>query len=234
MIQEAIILAGGLGTRLREVVTDIPKCLAPVAGKPFLNYLIQDLLQQGVNRLVFAAGYKHELIEAYMAENYRQLNYTILVEKELLGTGGAIRSCCPAIHGNQALVLNGDTLFRVPLEELTAVHTRNSAICTLALKPMQQFDRYGAVRVNDRQQIIAFEEKQFREYGLINGGVYALNIPQFIDWMPEGVSSFEKAFLEPQAAAGNLAACISDTYFIDIGIPADYEKAQLDFQQFSS
>lgn len=234
MIREAIILAGGLGTRLREVVADIPKCLAPVAGKPFLHYVIHDLLQQGVQHVIIAAGYKHELIEAFMAANYPNLDYSIHIEKELLGTGGAIRSCCPYIRGEQAIVLNGDTLFQVPLDELTSVHTRTSALCTLALKPMKQFDRYGAVRVNEQHQITAFEEKQFREYGLINGGVYALNIPEFTKWIPEGVSSFEKAFLEPQATTGNLAACISDTYFIDIGIPSDFEKAQHDFQQFSS
>jgi D-glycero-alpha-D-manno-heptose 1-phosphate guanylyltransferase len=122
MITEAIILAGGLGTRLRTVVADVPKCMAPVAGKPFLHYVIQYLQQQGITKFIFSLGYKHELIEAYLQEKHPTLLATFAVEKEPLGTGGAIKLACSFATQKNVLVVNGDTFFEVDVKDMFNIH----------------------------------------------------------------------------------------------------------------
>ncbi len=113
MIKEAIILAGGLGTRLRSVVADMPKCMAPVSGKPFCSFLISYLQKQGIEKFIFSVGYLHEKIDNYLKENYSGLDYTISVEDEPLGTGGAIKLACSKASGENVIVCNGDTLYKI-------------------------------------------------------------------------------------------------------------------------
>ncbi|MGZ3952944.1 MAG: sugar phosphate nucleotidyltransferase, partial [Flavisolibacter sp.] len=149
MIKEAIILAGGLGTRLRSTVPDLPKCMAPVAGKPFLSYVIDYLRMQGVERFIFSLGYRWGLIEEFLQKEYATLDYTSIIEEEPLGTGGAIRLAVQKAVSNQVLIANGDTLFKVNTKEVFESHEANNSECTLALKPMQNFDRYGVVEVGD-------------------------------------------------------------------------------------
>src|SRR5689334_17917360 len=108
MITEAIILAGGLGTRLRSSVPDLPKCMAPVADHPFLKYVVDYFRRQGVTRFVFSLGYKHELIEEFLANEYRDLDYSCTIESEPLGTGGAVYKALPEVKSEDVLVLNGD------------------------------------------------------------------------------------------------------------------------------
>ncbi len=225
MISEAIILAGGLGTRLRSVVADLPKCMAPVAGKPFLHYVIKHLQKQGVDKFIFSVGYKYEAIEAFIHTQYPILNAQFSIEEEPLGTGGAIKlSCSKAIEKN-VLILNGDTMFSVHLDKLSAFHTKHNADCTLSLKPMNKFDRYGVVELNDDHSIASFKEKQFYETGLINGGVYALNVERFLlEGQPEKFS-FEKDYLENYFKQRKMYGLVQDEYFIDIGIPEDYARA---------
>jgi D-glycero-alpha-D-manno-heptose 1-phosphate guanylyltransferase len=226
---EAIILAGGLGTRLRSVVNDLPKCMAPVAGKPFLHYVIQHLLQQGVDQFIFSLGYLNESIETFLINNYPQPNYKLSIEEEPLGTGGAIQLAARKATGNTVLVLNGDTLFNVDVKKLIAAHINKNAACTLSLKPMKNFDRYGVVELGDDASIISFKEKQFYTEGYINGGVYALDVEQFSqEKLPEKFS-FEKDYLEKNAGKHKLFGTVQDKYFIDIGIPEDYERAQSEF-----
>src|SRR4051794_16872574 len=111
MVKEAIVLAGGLGTRLREAVPDLPKCMAPVAGRPFLSWVIDHLRMQGIERFIFSLGYKAEMIEAYLQKNYPTLDYTSVVEEEPLGTGGAIQLAIHRSGAENLLIANGDTLF---------------------------------------------------------------------------------------------------------------------------
>src|SRR5262245_51873012 len=148
MIKECIILAGGLGTRLRSTVPDLPKCMAPVAGKPFLSYVIDHLKAQGVDRFIFSLGYKRETIEEYLHNEYGSLSKQYVIEKEPLGTGGAIQLACRQATGKNVLVLNGDTLFKIKAIPFAGFHLQHTACCTLALKPMQHFDRYGVVELN--------------------------------------------------------------------------------------
>jgi D-glycero-alpha-D-manno-heptose 1-phosphate guanylyltransferase len=223
---QAIILAGGLGTRLRSVVNDLPKCMAPVAGKPFLHYVIQQLLKQGVQQFIFSLGYMSEHITGYLQAHYPQLNYQVSIETEPLGTGGAILMASHLAKENDVLVLNGDTLFTVQLSALYQLHQQQQATCTLALKPMQNFNRYGVVQINQQQTITSFKEKQWYQQGLINGGVYLVNITALQQAALPQKFSFEKDYLEVQVNTGKLYGLVQDEYFIDIGIPEDFNRAQ--------
>ncbi len=225
MIKECIILAGGLGTRLRDEVSDLPKCMAPVAGKPFLHWVIQYLLLQNVQSFVFSLGYMHQKIQDYIHADYAKLHVQFSVENEPLGTGGAIKLAMAKCKEENVLVLNGDTLFEINISALFEKHIHSKAACTLALKPMQHFERYGSVLLNNDAQIIAFEEKKLTQSGLINGGVYLINNPIFSTILFPEKFSFEKDFLESQINSLKLMAVINDGYFIDIGIPEDFKKA---------
>ncbi len=225
MINEAIVLAGGLGTRLKSVVPDLPKSLAPVSGKPFLAYLLEYAKKQGIRKFIFALGYKSEHIEQFVKQYLQQGTYIFSVEQEPLGTGGAIRKACQGIESPDAVVFNADTFFGVSLLNLSIVHELQRAACTLALKPMKSFDRYGAVEL-EKQVITGFSEKKYHVSGLINGGVYALSVASFLQKSFPPVFSFEKDYLEKEYKGGKIYGMVSDAYFIDIGIPADYERAQ--------
>jgi len=240
MIQQAIILAGGLGTRLRSAVPELPKCMAPVAGMPFISYVIDALQQQGIEKFIFALGYKSEHFEEYLKEKFSLDSGTdgsrcqLSIEAEPLGTGGAIRLACRKAAEDQVLVLNGDTFFGVKVAELTSFHEAEQAHCTLCLKPMENFDRYGVVELNPDHSIRHFREKQFYRAGLINGGVYALDTARFLSEPLGDKFSFEKDYLEKQEPGRRLFGLVQSGYFIDIGIPEDYERAQYELPSHKS
>lgn len=225
-IREAIVLAGGLGTRLQSVLPDLPKCLAPVAGQPFLTYVINHFRLQGIDQFIFSLGYKHEAIEIFLKDQYPGLSYKVSIEEQPLGTGGAIARACKMTEEKSVIVLNGDTLFAVQLDKLVPFHFMTGAHCTLSLKPMKQFDRYGTVQMQTDYRITSFEEKKFCASGNINGGVYVLNADSFKKENPGEVFSFEKEYLEPYVADKRIYGVLQDAYFIDIGIPEDFERAQ--------
>jgi D-glycero-alpha-D-manno-heptose 1-phosphate guanylyltransferase len=225
-ITEAIVLAGGLGTRLRAAVPDLPKCMAPVAGRPFLSYVIDHFQQQGIERFIFSLGYLHEHIEDYLNDHCTLLEKVYSIEEEPLGTGGAIKLACEQVTTKNALILNGDTMFRIRLATLQKTHLEKNAACTLSLKPMFGFDRYGVVELNSDQSVKNFQEKKFYEEGNINGGVYALDVPAFLSKNLPEKFSFEKDYLEKEYRSGTLYGVVQDEYFIDIGIPEDFERAQ--------
>lgn len=226
-VKEAIILAGGLGTRLRDAVPDLPKCMAPVAGRPFLFYVINYLRSQGIEKFIFSLGYRHEVIKDYLNDQFSTLNYECTIEDEPLGTGGAILLSCIKATEENVLITNGDTIFKIDVDKLAAVHFENSADATLALKPMTDFDRYGIVEINKENAITNFKEKQFCKQGNINGGTYLLNVKSFLKTKWPLKFSFEKDFLEIQQF--KLFGSVQDEYFIDIGIPEDYNKVQIEF-----
>ena len=227
-MNEAIILAGGLGTRLRETLPDLPKCMATVAGRPFLFWVINHFRNQGISRFIFSLGYKHEVILQWLQESFDTLNFDVVVETSPLGTGGAIRLALQKTKSDRVLVLNGDSLFRVRLAPMLEMHTSNRADCTLGLKPMQDFERYGVVVTDETGKVMEFREKQFQAEGLINAGVYLLEKQSFLAHVYPEVFSFEKEFLEPLRA--NIYGHAEDAYFIDIGIPDDYRRANEEMQ----
>ena len=146
--RDAIILAGGQGTRLMNSVPGVPKVLAPVAGKPFLHYVLQNLIEAGIQRFIFALGKQYELIETFLDEQYPGLDRIIVAEKEPLGTGGAIMNAIGQANENTVAVTNGDTLFKVKLDNISGFHHMCGAECTIALKFMKSFNRYGEVVLN--------------------------------------------------------------------------------------
>lgn len=223
---QAIILAGGLGTRLRSVVSQLPKCMAPVAGKPFLHYVIKHLQTQGVEKFIFSIGYLSEVIEDFLAKEYSSLDYQLSVEEEPLGTGGAIYLACKKANTENILALNGDTLFTADIHSLLSFHKQKNAECSLALKPMQQFDRYGVVELDENNCVNSFKEKNYYDTGLINGGIYSINKSQFLSRQFPEKFSFEKDYLEAMVDEQKFYGLEQDKYFIDIGIPEDFERAQ--------
>lgn len=224
-MQEAIILAGGLGTRLRSAVSDLPKCMAPINGKPFIDFVIEYFQQQGVEHFIFSLGYLNETLINHI-DNYTHIKKTYVIEESPLGTGGAIKKCCQYGSDQNVLVANGDTIFKVSVEELFRHHHLYNADCTLSLKPMEKFNRYGTVTLNEDNSIASFKEKQFYEQGLINGGVYILNREKFLtENLPEKFS-FETDYLEKFFNRRRIYGHVQNGYFIDIGIPEDFLKAQ--------
>jgi D-glycero-alpha-D-manno-heptose 1-phosphate guanylyltransferase len=229
-ITEAIILAGGLGTRLQSIVPELPKSMAPVNGRPFIAFVIEHFLHCGVKKFIFALGYKHEPITIYLRQEFAALNYLLSVEKEPLGTGGAIKLACNLSTENNVLVANGDTLFKVDIAKLGAVHKQFDADCTLALKPMGRFDRYGAVILTKDHLIENFKEKKYYREGFINGGVYLLNKNRFLQEALSEKFSFEKDYLEKFAGKRRICGVVQDEYFIDIGVPDDFQRAQIELK----
>lgn len=223
-------MAGGLGTRLQGVIGAYPKCMAPVNGQPFLAYLFEYLTQQKCTRAILSLGYKHKVITDWLEEQDMYFEVDCVIEQEPLGTGGGILAAMDVAETDNVAILNGDTMFNIDLKDMQAYHTAKNAETTLALKKMHQFDRYGIVNTSSAGIITAFEEKQYREEGMINGGVYFINREAFLKRPLAEKFSFEKDYLERFTSQNKFYGYLSDSYFIDIGIPADYEKAQVDFK----
>jgi D-glycero-alpha-D-manno-heptose 1-phosphate guanylyltransferase len=227
---EAIILAGGLGTRLQGVIGAMPKCMAPVNGQPFLGYLFDYLTQQKCTRVILSLGYKHKMITDWLEEQDMYFEVDCVIEQEPLGTGGGILAAMEIAETDDVAVVNGDTMFKTDLKAQLAFHKSKNAETTLALKSMHKFDRYGIVNVDANAAITAFEEKQYRDEGLINGGVYFINKDAFLSRELAEKFSFENDYLERFTSQKKFYGYVSDSYFIDIGIPTDYEKVQVDFK----
>ncbi len=228
---EAIILAGGLGTRLQNVVKDLPKPMADINGKPFLKYLLDYLSGYQIERVILSVGYKYEVIEQYFGKKYKDIEVVYAVEEEPLGTGGGILNACKYLNNNVFYLINGDTFFDVNLNELYTFHLQQKADFTLAIKPMHEFDRYGTVEISNHR-ILQFNEKRYMEEGFINGGVYLLDKEILHSLNFPRKFSFEKDFLERFLSKYYFAAYLCKHYFIDIGIPEDYKLAQQELEKF--
>lgn len=225
MTREAIVLAGGLGTRLRNVIGDLPKPMADIDGKPLLAHLLNYLKKQNVTNVILAIGYKHGIIENYFKDRYQGIKITYSIEEELLGTGGAIKKALSLGTAENILILNGDSLFTIDLENLYNFHDSKKALLTIAMKRYDANDRYGALIVDNTNRVIGFEEKSQAEGNLINGGIYLLN-KKFENIKLPLKFSFEKDFLEKLYTKELIYGLECPDYFIDIGIPEDYERGK--------
>ncbi|MEO6830562.1 MAG: nucleotidyltransferase family protein [Chitinophagaceae bacterium] len=228
--REAIVLAGGLGTRLRGVIGDFPKCMALINGKPFLYYLFQFLAAQKIEKVILSLGYRSEVVTDWLRENTFPFAIDFVVENEPLGTGGGIQLAMKKACAENVFVLNGDTFFKLDFDTMKQLHLSKNAVATLALKEMGNAERYGTVKLNESLAITCFEEKMPNSSGLINGGLYLVNRTKFLTKNFPEKFSFETEFLHPASGKGQIFGFPSQGYFIDIGIPSDYEKAQLDFK----
>lgn len=222
---QAIILAGGFGTRLRKVVDGVPKPMAPVGSKPFLAYLLNYLAGYGVTKVVLSVGYLHEQIVDYFGNSYAGMEVEYSIETIPLGTGGAIREALSNIHDGPVLVLNGDTFFNIDYGNMVAKYRISNTGMVMALKTMSDCSRYGKVEIVDGV-VVAFHEKQGEVAGLINSGVYLISPDIFSGYDLPQVFSFERDFLYPFTSVIKPVAKIADGYFIDIGVPEDYLRAQ--------
>jgi D-glycero-alpha-D-manno-heptose 1-phosphate guanylyltransferase len=228
----AIILAGGFGTRLQSVVNDVPKPMAPVAGRPFLEWVLDYCLENGIQEAILSVGYKSETIIQHFGNQYKGIQIKYAIEKEPLGTGGAIRYAMEMLEDNcNCLILNGDTLFKSDLHVLFNTFQEEKADLIVSLRRMFDFDRYGVVELDKNNRIISFQEKKYCDEGLINGGVYIVNSKLIKNLFPKiETFSFEKDFMEKYVEQLNFVGIEQSGYFIDIGIPEDFEKANNDLK----
>ncbi|MBI4710601.1 MAG: nucleotidyltransferase family protein [Nitrospirae bacterium] len=222
---EAIIIAGGLGIRLQPVVKDVPKPMADINGMPFLSFLMDYLSRYGVKKVLLSVGYKHETIKKYFGSKYRNMDIEYVIENNPLGTGGALREALRHVQGSEAIVLNGDSFFNVNVKDLMDFHYLQVSMLTIAVKPMNNIDRYGTIILRN-ERATGFSEKSSGNFGYINGGVYVMKKDIMNHYAREGAFSFETDFLQGNINSIAVSAFISDGYFIDIGIPEDYERAQ--------
>jgi D-glycero-alpha-D-manno-heptose 1-phosphate guanylyltransferase len=222
---EAIVLAGGLGTRLRSVVSDLPKTMAPIHGRPFLAYLLDAMAEAGFDSIILAVGYKSEAIRAFFGDDYRGLKLRYSKEDEPLGTGGAIRLAMGQASAPHVFVLNGDTHLELDYSAMMQAHLEAKASLTIAIKQVPDAGRYGALETAEGR-IRNFREKGRGGPGLINAGVYLLarDLPDRYP-LPR-IFSFETDLLMPHASELQPLAFETDGMFIDIGIPEDYARAQ--------
>ena len=222
---EAIVLAGGLGTRLRGELADLPKPLAPVAGRPFLAYLLDQLASSGVRRTILATSYLSDKVEAAIGRHWRDMEIAYSVEGTALGTGGAVAQAARQLRGDSAHVANGDTFVRFDLRSLERVVIDTGATIGMALAKVDDVGRYGSVEVRDGRAV-AFREKGGHGSGLINAGNYYLTADAIAAFPQREVFSFEESVLQPMALAGKVAVFADTSDFIDIGVPEDYRNAQ--------
>lgn len=233
MKREAVILAGGFGTRLREVVANVPKPLAEVAGQPFLNYVLKYLKYFDFEHVVLSVGYQGEKIQEYYRDEFEGIQISYAFEKEPLGTGGAIKYSIEKTVSEEILVLNGDTFFEVDLDLLYQVHENYLSDVTLVLREIEHPNRYGTVELDDLNRVIAFKEKQAGLLsGLINGGVYLIDRGAFEGLDLPQKFSIEQDFYAKFLDVLKIYGYNSQGYFIDIGIPEDYYAANEAFKGF--
>jgi len=218
---KAIILAGGFGTRLKNVVSNVPKPMAPIRGIPFLSFILDQLNDNNFDEVVLAVGYKREVIEKHYSDKYKNIKIRYSYEDSPLGTGGCIKKALSQIVDEYVFVINGDTFFDVDFNDIY-----NSKNISIVCKFINESNRYGKVIFDDEKIISEFQEKKTKDSGYINGGIYFINRNVFDNYKLEESFSIEKDFFEPYLSKLKIKACISNGYFIDIGIPEDYERAQ--------
>jgi D-glycero-alpha-D-manno-heptose 1-phosphate guanylyltransferase len=222
---EVIILAGGKGTRLLEVVSEVAKPMAPINGKPFLYFLFRWLKQYPIEKVILSTGYKSESISDYFSTSYSGIPIEYIVEEKPLGTGGAIMFAMRKTKTDNILIINGDTYFPININCFYSFHIDNNHQFSIALKQMQKFSRYGSVEC-EKDTILKFNEKKFCSDGLINGGIYLINKQYLESKKISGAFSLETEILEKEAGTSDIKGLVFDDLFIDIGIPEDYYRAQ--------
>jgi D-glycero-alpha-D-manno-heptose 1-phosphate guanylyltransferase len=217
---DVLLLAGGLGTRLRPVLADRQKIIAPVLGIPFIFYLLNYLSDQGFRRVVLLVGYQAHLVHSIVGNRYQRLQIDYSVEEQPLGTGGAVLHALSLIKSPTALILNGDSFCVADYSKL--IHLDRACMLVTSVS---NISRFGSVDVSQNKLVSSFNEKRdCNQPGLINAGVYSIPTV-FLHMLPRGKSSLERDFL-PQLAAKQLLHAVYGGRFIDIGTPRSYHEAQ--------
>ena len=220
----AIILAGGEGKRLRPVINDVPKPMAPINEKPFLEYLILQLRKQNIKDIIFSIGYKGYIIKSYFQDGDNwDINIEYSEEDKPLGTGGALRKAGELIDDEQFIVMNGDSFFDIEFKQLISFHEDKQAVATIGLAYVETVERYGHVEIGNDGEITKFVEKgNSVSAGHVNGGIYILN-SELINKIPLGQVSLETEVL-PNLINRGLFGMKFKSFFIDIGKPEEYQR----------
>jgi D-glycero-alpha-D-manno-heptose 1-phosphate guanylyltransferase len=226
-ISEAIILAGGKGSRLKDLTQKTPKPMMLVDGKPFLEIIFHYLIQQNINRVILSVGHYHKKIINYFGEKYKSINIVYNIENAPLGTGGAILNSMNKAYNEDIFVINGDTLFNINLKNLSDLHYISKSKLTIALKKKSRTERFGKISLDEKNLISKVSEKKNKGSGLINGGVYLINKSLFNSRDYGKSFSFEYEILEKISSSDCFRGLVFDDLFYDIGTPADLKKAQV-------
>lgn len=221
---EAIILAGGFGARLKQAVPDLPKPMAPVAGRPFLEILLTSLAHKGFRRAVLSLGYMAEKVVSHFGGQFAGMELHYEIEKTPLGTGGAVRQALMRCKADHVFVFNGDTFLDLEAADVEAHwQTHNAPI--IVAREVPDTTRYGRLDIADGR-VLGFAEKFMEGQGLINAGCYVLPADILDGFMPGQPFSLETDFLAKAVTARRFDLFVTNGYFIDIGIPEDYARAQ--------
>ena len=228
-VRTAVVLAGGLGTRLRSAVPDLPKPMAPVAGRPFLEHLLDRWIAQGIDRFVLSVAYRHEIIQAHFGGRYRTARIDYVVEPAPLGTGGALLLAMSALDPEVPfLLLNGDTYFAVDLTRLDAFARAHDAEWCISLFRANEAGRYMGMQVESDGRIVALKSNTDDVGRLANGGVYRI-LPRAVRALPfaagQKVSLEDDMFTAAVAASARVFGLECPAPFINIGVPSDYHRA---------
>ena len=228
---QAVILAGGFGTRLRSRIADVPKPMAPVAGRPFLEYLLDRLDRAGCERVVLATGHLSDVIERHFGARYRGIQVEVSRELMPLGTGGAIVQALRRLPEGPALVLNGDTWLDLDWADFTDWCQARAGCDAIVLRSLPDISRFGSVKL-EGERVRAFGEKAGAGPGLINAGVYWLSLASLLRFDLPEVFSIEAEYFQPYIGEIDLRGYVMDGAFIDIGVPEDYDRAQIELPRW--
>lgn len=229
---QAILLAGGLGTRLQSVVNDRPKPMALIGDKPFMEYVIHELARHQITDIIFAVGYKGSMVEEYFGDGSRfGVTVSYAYEETLLGTAGAIKNAARFVTEDKVLVLNADTFYQIDYLRLFKLSREEDLDMALVLREVPDVSRYGQATL-ENHLLTGFNEKVAQSKpGSINGGIYLIS-RELIDSIPEGKVSLEQEMIPQWMQEGKrLGGIVNDGYFIDIGIPKDYYRFMEDVKR---
>jgi D-glycero-alpha-D-manno-heptose 1-phosphate guanylyltransferase len=226
---KAVVLCGGLGTRLGNLTKDTPKPLLQVAGKPFIAHVLNRLKSWGIDGFVLAAGFQWAKLKYYIGDNWEGVPVHYSVESHPLGTGGAIKAAMASATLSEALVFNGDTLFDIDIASFLDFAIKSDAQVCISLRNLEDCSRYGRVTVDSNGRMLTFGEKGYSGPGLINGGIYYLR-SQCLDEITSESFSFESDFLSLPQPGLSIFGIPFDDYFIDIGIPSDLLRAEAELR----
>lgn len=220
---EAIILAGGFGTRIKKIINNLPKAMAPISGRPFLEYILENLSEKGFKRVILSLGYKHEIISKHFGKQYKNIQIYYEIEESPLGTGGAIRAALKNCVEKNVYIFNGDTYLNLEIMEIEKIIKKENTPI-IVVRKVKNTERFGKIIIKE-ERIIEFLEKKTKGPGYINAGCYILPINIFKDYPISGPFSIEKDYFCDAVKRKKFKAFITRCEFIDIGIPNDYYKA---------
>jgi len=222
----AAILAGGLGTRLRSVVADRPKVLAEVHGRPFLNYLLDELVKVGIGSAVLCTGYMGDQVQAEFGPSYRSLKLAYSQESSPLGTAGALRLALPLLGSDSVLIMNGDSFCDTDFKAFWTWHSARRAAATLLLAEVSNTARYGRVLIDATGRVLRFEEKNGDSGpGWINAGIYLLK-RQLLETIQANCPVSLEREIFPTWIGHGLHGYQCHGRFLDIGIPESFVSAE--------